>query len=200
MINFLSAMVYEYPEIDIMKHKPRNAASDRLISFKGVLKIYLQIGVFESVIAFFMYFYTMSIYGIDCYKLIGAYEKWDLEGEYAGADLITRKKALTVASTGFFASLVITQLINLITVRTTYQSLFRQRFRPRFIIFMLAELIIVILYSYIPPFQSYLQSANLNWYHFIIPLAMGLSIFIIDEIKKLLFRKYPNSLIKHFIF
>ena len=193
-------MVYELPENDIMKRKPRNVSVDRLISFKGVLKIYLQIGVFESIIAFFIYYYTMSIYGIECSKLIGAFEKWDLDYMYAGVDLKRRNEALTVASTGFFASLVITQLINLCTVRTTYQSFFKQKIRPRFILFMLAEIIIVILYCYIPPFQPYFQSANLNWYHFVFPLAMGLSIFIIDEIKKLLFRKYPNSFIKHFIF
>ena len=78
-----------------------------LVSFTTVLKIYLQIGVFESVIAFFMYFYTMSTFNINNAELINAFEKWNLNGTIAGVDLDTRNQALTVASTAFFTLLVI---------------------------------------------------------------------------------------------
>ena len=193
-------MVYEYPESDIMKRKPRNASVDRLISFTGILKVYIQIGLLQSIIAFFMYFYTMAQYGVDGTQLLGAFENWTNNGTFAGVDLNTRNEALTVASTAFFVSLVMTQLINLLTVRTTYQSFFKQKFRPTLLLFMLGEIIVVVLFCYIPPLQPYFQTANVNWYNFAYPLGMGLSIFIVDEIKKLLFRRYPNSCVKYFIF
>ena len=85
-------------------------------------------------------------------------------------------------------------------MRTTYQSILRQRFRPALLLFMLGEIVVVILFCYIPTFQPYFQTANMNWYNFVFPLALGLSIIIIDEIKKLLFRKYPKSCIRNLIF
>ena len=171
-----------------------------LVSFTTVLKIYLQIGVFESVIAFFMYFYTMSTFNIDGKQLLFAFENWNKNSTYAGVSLNTRNKALNVASTAFFASLVMTQLINLLTVRTTHQSFFKQRFRPTLLLFMLAEIIVAMFFCYIPSLQPYFQTENLNWYHFVFPFLMGLSIFIIDEIKKLLYRRYPTSFIKNLMF
>jgi sodium/potassium-transporting ATPase subunit alpha len=193
-------MIYEYPESDIMKRKPRDASVDRLVSFKGILKIYIQIGVIQSIIAFFMYFYTMKEYGIDGTQLVGAFEKWSNNGTFAGADLDTRNNALKAASTAFFVSLVMTQLINILTVRTTYQSIFKQRFRPALLLFMLGEVVVVVLFCYIPTFQPYFQTVNMNWYNFVFPIGLGLSIIIVDEIKKLLFRKYPNSFLRHLIF
>jgi sodium/potassium-transporting ATPase subunit alpha len=186
-------MVYEYQESDLMKRKPRNAAVDHLISFSAVMKIYFQTGLIQSTIAFFMYFYTMHQSGIDTSQLLFAYEKWDANEIFAGVDLDTRKDALSFAQTGYFVALVMTQIINLFTVRTRYQSFFKQKFRSSLIFIALGEIAIVVFLCFTAPLRPYLETHIAAWYHFVFPLLMGLSIFFVDEFKKLMIRKYPNT-------
>lgn len=147
----------------------------------------------QSSIAFFMYFYTMSSYNVDISQLLFAYGKWNQNGTYAGVSLSVRNEALTYSQTGFFVALVMTQLINLLTVRTRFQSFFKQHFRHSLLLFMAGEFLIVILFCYIKPLQPLLGSTNAYWYHFAFPLLLGSSIFIIDELKKFLVRKYPKT-------
>jgi sodium/potassium-transporting ATPase subunit alpha len=186
-------MVYEDEESDLMKRKPRNAAVDHLISLNAVLKIILQTGLIQSIIAFFMYFYTMHQYGVDTNELLFAFEKWDADGDFAGIGLDARKNALTYAQTGFFVSLVMTQTINLFTVRTRFQSFFTQKFRPSLIIIALSQISIVAFLCYMEPIRPYLETQAAAWYHFVFPLIIGISIFIVDEFKKFLVRTYPNT-------
>lgn len=186
-------IIYEYPESDLMKRKPRNSSVDHLISLSAILKIYIQTGMMQSIIAFFMYFYTMSSYNVDISQLLFAYGSWNSNGTYAGVSLAVRNEALSYSQTGFFVALVMTQLINLLTVRTRFQSGFKQRFRPSLFLFMAAEMLIVVLFCYIKPLQPFLGSTNAHWYHFVFPVILGSAIFIIDEFKKFLVRKYPHS-------
>jgi sodium/potassium-transporting ATPase subunit alpha len=190
-------MVYEHQESDLMKRKPRNAAVDHLISYETVLKIFFQTGLIQSTIAFFMYFFTMFEYGIDINQLLFAFEKWQTAGDFAGANLQTRTEALRQAQTGYFVALVMTQIINLFTVRTRYQSFFKQKFRASLILIAIGEISIVIFLCFTTPLYTYLGTSYANWFHFVFPLIMGLSIFVVDEFKKLLVRKFPQtSLVK----
>ncbi len=297
-------MVYEYEESDLMKRKPRNAATDHLASLPFVLKVYIQTGIIQSIIAFFMFFYTMNEQGVNTSHLIFAFEKFNLEDQYSnmyfngtydgslvgyrfingtygngswsacftkgqsenyingsyntstfkfiknitngtlgnitfadsifsayfnglytngtgfsdklisgtfangsftasinngtyiesvfGKNLADRNAALRISQTGFFVSLVMCQIINLFAVRTRFQSFFRHKFRPALILFALAEVSVVLLLCFIPA-HDFLETSNAEWYQFVIPFLMGLSIFFIDEFKLFLIRKFPNS-------
>jgi hypothetical protein len=109
-----------------------------------------------------------------------------------GKNLNDRNKALRVGQTGFFASLVMCQIINLFTVRTRCQSFFKHRFRPSLILNALAEVSVVVLLCFLPA-HDFLQTSNAEWYQFVLPFCMGLSIFVVDEIKLLVIRSFPNT-------
>uniref|UniRef100_A0A915JUU2 Cation-transporting P-type ATPase C-terminal domain-containing protein n=1 Tax=Romanomermis culicivorax TaxID=13658 RepID=A0A915JUU2_ROMCU len=58
---------------------PRNSKTDRLVNWKVILFTYGFIGTIESIIAFFMYFYTMYLGNVPPSKLLFAYEKYGEE-------------------------------------------------------------------------------------------------------------------------
>ena len=57
------SLAYEYPELDIMFRKPRNAEVDHLVTGNLVSFAYLQMGFFQAMGAFFTYFTVMYDYG-----------------------------------------------------------------------------------------------------------------------------------------
>lgn len=58
------ALAHENPELDIMKRPPRNAKTDRLVNKRLISFAYLQIGITQSVAAFFTYFVVWNDYGL----------------------------------------------------------------------------------------------------------------------------------------
>ena len=57
------SLAYEYPELDIMFRKPRNAQEDHLVRGQLISFAYLQMGCFQSMAGFFTYFLVMYDYG-----------------------------------------------------------------------------------------------------------------------------------------
>lgn len=198
-------LVHEKAELDIMKRPPRNTKSDRLLTWKIFLFTYGFVGMLESSIAFFMYFFTMYLGNVPPSRLIFAFESWgqefnhtilDRNGTVTETMLITRDdqdRLLREAQTAFFVSLVMTQLWNLVSVRTRFQSSLRQSFDSRLLLHMLGELMIVLIICYLPFFNINLSTAQARWYHFAIPAILGSLIFIFDEIRKFCVRTWPEG-------
>lgn len=58
------SLAYENPELDIMKRRPRNAKTDRMVNRRLVSFAYLQIGIIQCAAGFFTYFVVWKDYGI----------------------------------------------------------------------------------------------------------------------------------------
>jgi sodium/potassium-transporting ATPase subunit alpha len=57
------SLAYEYPELDILFRKPRNAEIDHLVTFNLISFSYIQMGCFQSMAGYFVYFTIMNDYG-----------------------------------------------------------------------------------------------------------------------------------------
>ena len=57
------SLAYEYPELDIMFRKPRNAQVDHLVSAQLISFAYIQMGCFQAMAGMFTYFLVMYDYG-----------------------------------------------------------------------------------------------------------------------------------------
>ncbi len=71
------AMAYEPAEADIMRRRPRDAATDRLVSGTLVRYSYLVFGVTQAVTALFCYFVVMAEHGFLPARLVGLRSEWD---------------------------------------------------------------------------------------------------------------------------
>ena len=57
------ALAYETAELDIMLRQPRSAKRDHLVNIKLISYSYIQVGTFETISAFYTYFYVLNDYG-----------------------------------------------------------------------------------------------------------------------------------------
>ena len=65
------AFAYENPELDIMERMPRSAKRDRLVGAKLLSYSYVQVGYFETLAGFWVYFNVMNDYGFTPASLFG---------------------------------------------------------------------------------------------------------------------------------
>ena len=71
------SLAYECPEYDIMKRKPRNPVTDKLINERLISMAYGQIGMIQAAAGFFSYFVIMAQNGFWISKLVGIRREWD---------------------------------------------------------------------------------------------------------------------------
>lgn len=198
-------MIHEQAESDIMHRPPRNSRTDRLVSVKTILFAYFFIGMMESAIAFFMYFLTMWIDGgVTPSQLVFSFDKWGTNGWVQMPEWAVRQNVTALdyqtdlnykGQSAFFVALVMCQLWNMLATRTRYQSIFTQKFQPKLLWYMGAEVLVALLVIYLPLIQDNMHTKPLQFYHFLIPLAMGSIILICDEIRKFFVRKFPKGII-----
>jgi sodium/potassium-transporting ATPase subunit alpha len=189
-------MVHELAESDIMHRPPRNARTDRLVNSRTILYAYFYIGIMESAIAFFMYFFTMWYEGgIYPSQIVLTFDKWTNETYLPGISVDRRTELNLVGQSAFFVSLVMCQLWNLLAARTRYQSIFTQKFQPKLFYYMLGEVAVVLCTVYLPVINKYIYTRPVYYYHFLIPLGLGSVILMCDEIRKLLVRKFPKGIL-----
>jgi sodium/potassium-transporting ATPase subunit alpha len=149
------ALVYEKPETDLMLQKPRDPKTERLVSWRLFLYAFLQVGVIESFAAFFVFFYSMGRRGIRPADLVFAFDDWASDSFVGGRYTVAEQlDILYEAQTGYFVSLVMTQLWNLMAVRTRLASVFRHPFRWGVLKYIFGEILIVLVVVYVPVFAS----------------------------------------------
>ncbi|XP_043462756.1 sodium/potassium-transporting ATPase subunit alpha-like [Leptopilina heterotoma] len=103
-------------------------------------------------------------------------------------------KLLNEARTGYFLSIVITQLIDLIMCKTRRLSIFQQGMGNWFLNFAFVfEIILTGILLYVPGTEIVLKTMPLNicWYWPCLPFAIMLWIY--DELRRYAIRKYPGG-------
>merc|ERR1739848_105633 len=71
------SMAYEQAESDIMKRKPRNPFTDKLVNERLISMAYGQIGMIQASAGFFVYFVIMAENGFLPSRLFGIRRPWD---------------------------------------------------------------------------------------------------------------------------
>merc|ERR1712214_260656 len=191
------SMAYEQAESDIMKRKPRNPFTDKLVNERLISMAYGQIGMIQASAGFFVYFVILCENGFLPRHLFGIREKWDslaindLEDSYGQEWTYKDRKILEfTCHTAFFVSIVIVQWADLIICKTRKNSVFQQGMKNHFLNFgLFFETALAAFLSYCPGMDKGLRMYPLyiNWWLPALPFSV--LIFIYDECRKYLLRR-----------
>ncbi|XP_076277316.1 sodium/potassium-transporting ATPase subunit alpha [Lasioglossum baleicum] len=197
------ALAYEKAESDIMHRAPRNPQHDKLVNKRLISVAYGQIGMTQSLAGFYTYFMILMLNGFLPDRLLGLRLEWenksinDLRDSYGQTwTYDTRMDLLNEARTGYFLSIVITQLIDLVMCKTRVNSILQQGMDNWFLNFsFIFEIILTGMILYIPGTVKIFKTMPLSIYWYWPCLPLGLILWIYDEIRRLCIRKFPEGII-----
>lgn len=188
----------EQEEFDLLSLPPRNHRKDHLINLKIYVQSYLFIGIMEMISAhamYFLYYWRHARIPIRAlFLLFGGYT--DGFYGYSEAELT---KFNTTGQSVYFVTLVILQLGNILSIRNKRLSILqadpirKQRRNPWLILSAIISIAIAIFVTEEPGIQSLFGTASIPIEYWLIPIPLALGILIMDEIRKLLVRLYPNG-------
>ena len=195
------SMAYEGSESDIMKRKPRNPYTDKLVNERLISVAYGQIGMIQASAGFFTYFVILAENGFLPSDLFGLRRAWDsqavndLEDSYGQEWTYKDRKVLEYpCHTAFFVSIVIVQWADLIICKTRKNSVFQQGMSNWFMNFgLIFETLLACFLSYTPGMENGLRMypLKINWW--IPALPFSLLIFCYDESRKFILRRNPGG-------
>lgn len=194
------SLAYEKAESDIMKRQPRDPLTDKLVNERLIAMAYGQIGMIQATAGFFVYFVIMAENGFLPGYLFGLRRPWDnreindLQDSYGQEWTYNQRKILEfTCHTAFFVSIVIVQWADLIICKTRRNSLFTQGMNNWFLNFGLVfETCLAAFLSYTPGMSNGLRMYPLAWQWWFPAMPFSLVIWIYDEIRRYILRRYPG--------
>ncbi len=163
----------EPPETDVMKRKPRRR-SERLLTRNLLIMSYGVVGMIQAAAGFFSYFVILYSGG------------WEW-----GRDLPASDPLYRTAITGFFASIIICQVADVIICRTRRQSLFTVGvFTNRLVWLGIGtELVLLALIAYLPAFNTFFGTAPLEPWQLMLSVPFAIVILVGDEVRRVFVRR-----------
>ena len=206
------AMMLEKSEGNIMYKMPRVVGRDHLVDWRLLLYAYFFLGIFESTLSIFMFFFYLNMYGgLKPSQVFFAYDKWNTScvlsnttiGNatltyscyygYNGTDL---KILQNVGQTVTFVTLVILQTFgNVFITRTHRLSLFQsfplfKEYRNWWLfVAQFISVILMLFVIYVPWCNSVFDTAPIPIVFYFIPLCFCVCFITLDEIRKLILRQ-----------
>ncbi|KAL7797376.1 hypothetical protein V8C37DRAFT_419711 [Trichoderma ceciliae] len=196
---FLSlSLIMEKEEFDLLSLPPRNHKKDHLINLKIYGQAYLFTGTAETLCAHSMFFLFMwRKAGIPAHQLFFLFE-----GYTEGFHGFTQEQLNQFNYTGqcvYFVTLVILQWGNILSVRNRRLSIVqadpftKKRRNPWLLLSMLISLAIAIFVTEVPGIQTLFLTASVPIEFWLIPIPLALGILVLDELRKLVVRLFPNG-------
>ncbi|KAH6646685.1 hypothetical protein BKA67DRAFT_524426 [Truncatella angustata] len=192
------SLIMEKEEFDLMSLPPRNHKKDHLITLRIYAQAYIFTGFMETTIAHAMFFLYMWKYaGMSVKDLFFAFE-----GYTEGFHGYTQDELTNFNVTGqcvYFVTLVILQWGNILSIRNRRLSIVeadpvtKKRRNPWLLLSMLISLVIAIFVTEVPGIQKLFGTASVPLEFWFIPIPLALGILVMDEIRKLLVRIFPNG-------
>jgi len=195
------SLAYEQPETDIMKRKPRNPFTDKLVNGRLIGVSYAQIGMIQAAAGFFSYFVIMAENGFLTKDVFFVRERWDSKAindysdSYHQEWTYSRRKVLEyTCHTAFFVSIVIVQWADLVICKTRRLSLFQQGMKNHVLNFGLVfETALACVLSYTPGMDKGLKMYPLKFTWWLSPMPFAVLIVIYDEARKYRIRNHPGG-------
>uniref|UniRef100_A0A8C4PGJ0 Sodium/potassium-transporting ATPase subunit alpha-2 n=1 Tax=Equus asinus asinus TaxID=83772 RepID=A0A8C4PGJ0_EQUAS len=188
------SLAYEAAESDIMKRQPRNSQTDKLVNERLISMAYGQIGMIQALGGFFTYFVILAENGFLPSRLLGIRLDWDdrsmndLEDSYGQEWTYEQRKVVEfTCHTAFFASIVVVQWADLIICKTRRNSVFQQGMKIQVLVYSDSTLCDQPLMFLTGSSLSF----RVTWWFCAFPYS--LLIFIYDEVRKLILRRYPGG-------
>ncbi|BFZ00283.1 hypothetical protein BsWGS_03322 [Bradybaena similaris] len=197
------SLAYETAEQDIMKRRPRNALTDKLVNQRLISISYGMIGMFQAFCGFYVYFVVMAENGFWAYDLVGIRLEWDskavnnLRDSYGQEwTYYQRKRLEQTCHTAFFISIVVVQFADLIVSKTRRLSLYAHGMDNwvlnSSIVF---EIALAAAIAYLP----FLEQLNVQYVrpiYWIHPLMYTLAVFLADETRRYILRMHPGGFVE----
>jgi sodium/potassium-transporting ATPase subunit alpha len=194
-------LAYEKSESDIMNRPPRDRRHETLVTPKMLGLAVFQVGVIELMAGLFTYFVILASFGFKPDLVIGIRNDWtnpaknSVQDSYGQEWTWAQRRLVEITCyTGYFASIVLTQFVNLICCKTRRNSIFEQGMLNYVLvggIFLMFT--ILLLLTYIPGMAMTLNFAPLRWSWFLCPLPFSLGMFAYAELRKLHARCHPDG-------
>lgn len=194
------SLAYEKAESDIMRRRPRNPKTERLVNLKLLGVAYGQVGVLQAAAGFFTYFVIYSENGWKIGDLIDIRVKWDnstygnLKDSYGNSwDYESRKELEYTCQTAFFVTIVVMQWGDLIISKTRKLSIFQQGMDNHVLNFgLLFETVVTVMVVYIPGMSIFrLYPIKPIWWFLGIPFCILTIVY--DELRKYMMRSNPGG-------
>jgi len=193
------SLMYEKAEADLMVRKPRNARTDRLTDWRLFFQIYLFIGLMAWPCCMAMWFVYMDQNGLGFYDVILTYNRWEDGWKGKSADELAN-----LVNTGqciYYVTMVFIQYGVLLSIRNRRVSLLQSNplWGPRQNLIvpvgMVGTALIAVVNQYGPGLQQVFSTTPVPAMFWGPPFGFALAILIVDEVRKLIVRTYPKSII-----
>lgn len=177
------ALGTEKAEPGVMSKPPRER-TERLLNMKVLARAYLFLGPLEATVCITGFFFMFFQNGFTYSKIIA----WGQKGINFYRDQILYMKATTMTHIGVIS----TQIGNAFAVRTSRESVFKiGLFSNRFLLWgILVEVIGIIILVNVSPFQGWFEHHFVSLTDWLFMFAWAPTLFIADEIRKFIVRKY----------
>ncbi|CCL98313.1 uncharacterized protein FIBRA_00307 [Fibroporia radiculosa] len=193
------SLMYEKPESDLMLRKPRNARTDRLTDWRFFIQIYLFIGLMMWPSAMGMWFLYMHKQGLGFYDVFYVFDKWTQGWHGYSNDQLLH--FVSVGQCIYYVTMVFMQYGGLLSVRNRRVSILNSNplWGPRRNLAvpcgMIATALIAVVNLYGRGLQDVFNTAPIPGMFWGIPFTFALGILTMDELRKLIVRTYPKSII-----
>ncbi|OZJ01483.1 hypothetical protein BZG36_05714, partial [Bifiguratus adelaidae] len=194
------SLIMEKQEFDLLDLPPRNHKRDHLITARIYGQSYFFVGVMEAISAHAMFYYYLYKYsGITFMECVFSFENF---GD--GFHGYTQNELNEFVSTGqcvYFVTLVIMQWGNILSVRNRRMSILqadpirKQRRNLWLFLGMLFAFVIAIFVTEVPGIQNVFGTASVPIEFWLLPIPLAFGVLVMDEIRKLLARSFPKSLV-----
>jgi sodium/potassium-transporting ATPase subunit alpha len=194
-------LAYERAESDIMLRMPRHPQKDKLVNDVLIGAAGGQMGILESVACYFTFFVMLGQFGFLPLRVIGIRADWEnsainnLKDSYGQEWTYAQRKALEYTIyAGYFMSIVVVQVANLILCKTRRNSVFQQGMvNYPLIMALVLELGLTLILTYVPGLQDNIHFDPLHWSWWICPMPFALLALAYSEIRKLICRFRPHG-------
>ncbi len=194
------SLVHEQPEANLLQRKPRDIKKDRLADWRLLAHAYLFVGMPLTVISCAMAFWYMQRNGVafsDMWLTYGA-------GSVQTNNPTLFNEVLYRANAVYFFNLVIQQWFNLLGWRTQSRSIVQQppigkkSTQNLYLLPAMAlSLLIAVFLSYIPALQRVFLTRGVEVEHYFLPVAFGVGMLMLEELRKLAVRHFPRSFLAY---
>lgn len=197
-----TALVMEQEEFDLLALPPRNSKKEHLITAKIYLQSYVFIG---SVMTFFsnmlFYMYIKEYTGVPFKDLVFTYGYPNFQHRYPHIDDdMFNNYYVNTGQCVTFVALVIMQWGNVLSIRNRRMSILQaDPIRPKrrnlwLFAGMFTSLLMAIFVTQVPWINQIMLTNPVPIKYWLLPFPCALAVLLLDEIRKLMLRTFPNSI------
>ncbi|KAL6246835.1 hypothetical protein RBB50_006142 [Rhinocladiella similis] len=189
-------LAYETPEANVMLRPPRDVHTDRLVDWRLLLQAYGLVGILETLSAFAMSYWYLARNGLSFGSLWFAFGNIPTPPGMTADDV---SHHLTVASSVYFVTLVVMQWFNVMALRTRHLSIFQHppllnKVTQNWLLFpaLVFALVVALIFTLVPGLTD-LGCAKVPVEHWFLPMTFGIGLLGLDELRKMMIRRYPKG-------